>query len=275
MESFFGWAGVLGVVLSIYFYVRSLRFKEPYWNFKNVNLIRNSISQIKDLDVLYQGQRIPSISIGKVVFWNRGEETMNGTDIAMADPLRIIGVGDTKILDASVLITNQSANQLRVDIDPSKKFATINFDYLDKNHGGIIQVVHTGTTVRDIKVTGTIKGVSKLKNKRIGVIESKENPFMVFVSRLILLVIGGGAIWFGGLVLFEVMYRIFYTTASSRTPDQTLSLTPTGFLIFGGLGIMALGIFMIYAFLETRRVEPKGLEVYDEDDQRLFGGSEF
>jgi hypothetical protein len=37
----------------------------------------------------------------------------------------------------------------------------MNFEYLDKNDGAILQIVHTGKSSADIKIGGTIKGVGK------------------------------------------------------------------------------------------------------------------
>lgn len=270
MESFLTWAGfitgVLGIYCAWYFYAKALRLKEPYWSFKNTNLVRDSVSEVEDLEVLYKGEKIPSLSIGKVVFWNRGAETINGTDISTANPIRIEGLHETKILSAKVIKVNNFANQFKVEVDPIGIFATIKFDYLDKNNGGIIEVVHTGKTVRSIFVTGSIKGVSQLKNKRIGVIEPKQGRLPNFVGPLLFGFTFLAILWLGGPALFFSVISIFFPSSSMslRTVQTPVDVTLV-FMLFGGILCLGMAFFMIYAIRELSIVEPKGLEVYDED----------
>lgn len=270
MDSFFGWAGLIGTILGIYFawyfYAKALRLKEPFWNFKNVNLVRDSISQVDGLEMLYKGEKIPSLSIGKVVFWNRGAETISGTDITTADPIRILPTHGGRILSAKLVKANHPANQLRVDVDPSGNFATISFDYLDRNHGGIIEFVHTGKTVWSVKVVGSIKGVSRLQNKRIGVIEPKQGRLPNFVGQLLFGFMGLAMLGFGGSILVWAVISIFFPghNWSLRTVQTPVDLRLV-FMLLAGILLTSAAFFLFYITRDLSVVEPKGLEIYDED----------
>jgi len=64
-------------------------------------------------------------------------------------------------LDGSLLQANNPSNNIRVRYDPSPKTVFIDFDYLDKNQGAVIQVVHTGS-FDNLNINGDIMGVQKL-----------------------------------------------------------------------------------------------------------------
>ena len=121
--------------------------------------------QLDNLRVFYQGVNIENLTISKILFWNDGTETIDREDIETVNHLRILSSNGVELLDAKVLTTNNQSCQFTVNLSSDKTSALLSFDYLDKKQGAVIQIVHTGTSSKDLNVTGDIKGAIAIKNK--------------------------------------------------------------------------------------------------------------
>lgn len=146
------------VLLAYIFYRRGRRDKKPLWSIKNNNLIRGFSKQLPNLDVKYSGQNVENLSIAKIVFWNAGSETIRGEDIADADPVSIVPLNNTKLLDVKLLEDNSKPSRFLISTKPDMTAAFLQFDFVDKNQGAVVQAIHTGTSAKDVTLTGTIKG---------------------------------------------------------------------------------------------------------------------
>jgi hypothetical protein len=228
----------VSIVLAIYFYFRSKSIKIPVFSKESFNIIQDSISKLSDIKVSYKDEIINNLTITKIAFLNRGRETIDKTDIAEKDPLRITVKENLKILDAKIIYTSakNDENVFCISNIEDNNSIKILFDFLDKDQGGIIQIAHTGTSSKDIAVTGKIKGVEKLIHRDVRGQMSKYD----WINRLFLFVGGLLSIWAG--------------------IDLVLSHDKGG-----GIPI-AFGIFLIssaYFFWKTRL--PKGFELFQED----------
>jgi hypothetical protein len=108
------------------------------------------------LEVTYKGHKVDNLTVSKILFWNNGYDTIDSADIVSTDPLRIDSVN--QILDAVIIKTNNSSNQIIAAIGVDGASVNIAFDYLDKNDGAIIQVVHAGKSSNDLSLKGKLKG---------------------------------------------------------------------------------------------------------------------
>lgn len=154
--------GILGIVTGYLFYKLSIRAKEPCWVVKSNNLIENNVSQLSGLDILFKGEKVNSITVSKFIFWNKGAEAINREDIVKADPLRLEGKGNAVILDAIILETTNKSNQFNLSVDRTNNIVLMDFEYLNKQNGVLLQVVHTGTDRFAISVEGSLKGVDQI-----------------------------------------------------------------------------------------------------------------
>ena len=149
--------GIVGIVLS----VKSIKKKVPTYSIKSVNVISDYTSKYENLAVSYKDKIVENFTVSKVLFYNRGSETITKQDIDTIAPLKISSE-TCDILDASILQVNKTSNNFRINLDRGKEYVYIGFDYLDKNQGAVIQVVHTGLSSDDLVLEGDIKGVQKL-----------------------------------------------------------------------------------------------------------------
>lgn len=163
------WYGFIGIILSIvgiiatiYFAKKSRKEKDPKYFLRTHNLIRDFSNQLKALEINYAGQTISNLTVTRIFFWNNGMDTIDKVDIAEASPILIKMKNDYKILSAKVLYTKNATNRFSILQHPDESIL-INFDYLDKNEGGVIQILHTGQSSNDIELLGAIKGCGEPK----------------------------------------------------------------------------------------------------------------
>ena len=176
----------LGLLVTIIFYYKTK--KKLYYAIRNQNIITDLISKIEFLDMLYDGKRIENLSATKIVFWNGGNETIYRDDIASKSPLTVKVKTGCKILDAKTLIYNP-VNQFSIQLSDDKSLINISFEYLAKNEGAVIQLLHTGKSEKDIEILGIMKYSGK-PPKQIYTIQTINSGSLIFVGiRLILPVI--------------------------------------------------------------------------------------
>ena len=149
---------LIAIVLAFYFYNKGKMIREPRWSIITANLIQNYDSKIADLKVLYKGGDIENLSISKIAIWNNGAMTILNTDIPQTHPLEIVGNENVRLLDVKLLAANNEANQFSATMASGGQSVFLNFDYLDKAQGAVVQIIHTGTSSDDLKLTGAVKG---------------------------------------------------------------------------------------------------------------------
>lgn len=248
---------VVGVVVSYYFYRKSIRIKEPVYSIKSNNLISGSVSTLENLNITYKDFKVENLTVSKVLFYNRGAETISRQAIETLKPLAIASV-DTTILDASILQVNNLSNNVQVRYEKSNENVYIDFDYLDQNQGAVIQVIHTGLSSEEITVYGDIMGVPEIVHiapeKFISAKERNRERTAASISLLIVV----GLILLGGLIYS----RWFAKAMESRVIPIMLGL------ILGGT-IAFLGDFFYIGAMFRRRfslglITPEGLEKFLE-----------
>lgn len=152
---------LLSVALAIIFYIKGKKVKLPCYAVRTVNIVRDLVSKFESLEMRYSGQPIRNLSVTKIAFWNAGRDTVDAQNIAPADPLRVRVKKGCKIFDAKIVYAKNLANQFSTTISDDQSYTTLQFDYVDKDEGVVIQLIHTGRSNDDIKVRGSIKGAGK------------------------------------------------------------------------------------------------------------------
>ena len=181
---------IIGVLVSYFFYRRGLQSKEPCWDVSDHNLIYNHKSLISDVKILYRDEQVDSLSVAKIVFWNRGRETIERRHIVPADRLRIVPGGDARLLEVAIVATSRPGNEVTVSPSEDGREATIDFSYLDQGDGVVIQVVHSGSWMERPALQGTIMGVKALRGRA-----SRRWPFRYLFWMLFLMVFIMAPLW--------------------------------------------------------------------------------
>lgn len=160
-------ASILGFL--IIFTPLTRKVKRPLYAIRSFNIVKNTKGDFNKLKIYYNGSLANCLTVSKIAFWNSGRETINISDVAPRAPPKIISKGNYKLLDANVVYSKNYVNafDISVNFDESSQVITdvkICFDYLDRTEGGVIRIVHTGKSSKDIEILGTLKGVGKTQN---------------------------------------------------------------------------------------------------------------
>jgi hypothetical protein len=91
-----------------------------------------------------------------MAIWNPRWAIVDGADIAESDPLRITFRG-ADVLDGRVVTQTRPAISFTADTHDGDCF--INFDFLDRHDGVVLELLHTAGETARPSVQGTIKGL--------------------------------------------------------------------------------------------------------------------
>lgn len=110
------------------------------------------------VQVLYKDTPVPRLTSTLLFIWNDGQAPIRRNDISARDPLRFELEGDGAILDVSIVKVSRSANQFGAHVVAnSPSVIECEFDFLDREDGAVVQILHTAQASR-LKPSGTIIG---------------------------------------------------------------------------------------------------------------------
>jgi|GEM_PF-7107767 len=173
-----GWVlTFLGIPLSIFLTLKFQKNKKLCWYRISTNLLNGNRVKFENFQATYKDEPIENISVAKILVWSAGREMVCGKDIHTKHPLRIEfdGGNNEGLLEATILTSNNRSSEVALEKSADDTIR-INFDHLNHKDGLVIEVLHTGTIPRDIKVTGDLRGVGL---KEQAVIPYNTNDFLI------------------------------------------------------------------------------------------------
>lgn len=257
---------VASVVLALYFYYKSKKYRKPTYIVRTINLVNRNIKHKSVIDFLYLDQKINNISFTKIAFWNDGKDTINYSDIARSAQLKIETINDYKILDCKILYQKNTANDFKTTISEDAQSVFITFDYFDYEEGIVLELIHTGNSNEDIEVKGSIKAVKSIIRKtdnsnifsnlvmkliKKGIISEKR--FLNLPNYFIL------AMGWMFIITFICSFFIEYNTLRLFLWGERSKL---GMQINTFIG----GLIMIYVWFSLNKKDiPKGFDIFNEE----------
>lgn len=249
--------GIGGIILTIGIFKYQTKKKIPCYGIRSTNIIENLDSKFENIEMNYLKngvvtEKIKDLTVTKVIFWNEGKETIHQNDIATAKPLQIMIKNKCKIISSKIIYTKKSENLFEINLSEDNSYIDVNFEYIDKNEGIVIQILHTGRSRDDILYEGALKGC-KLKYRNLvrtkkvviplnlPIIKSKEIAFD-FIP------------WYFSLMSIMLIIPILRDYLNQQVV----------------LGQLYITIFMILClaslmYLDFRRRIPTGFEIFGED----------
>ena len=64
---------IISILLTIFFYYKSKKTKEPRYLYKSFSLIENSLSALDGLEIIYNKEKIDTLTLTKFAIWNNGK----------------------------------------------------------------------------------------------------------------------------------------------------------------------------------------------------------
>ena len=250
----------LSIIVSIILYRKSRKRRSPVFDKLSTNVISEKIQRVGQIEVKYQGEKVKDLTVSKIAFWNRGNETINDLDQAPTDKLKVIIDSDFKILESELIFQTSSTNNIR--LNARGEAVEVLFDYIDKDEGGIIKLIHTGKNSTNIDLTGTFKGSDPLKR-----INSKLQFFSVslvfsllpFFRKFLKLPWMRSSEFQSLLGWSLVVVGIGFGLAFFLFDESVVDSVFTGFM---ALTYLALGLLTVFG---SNRM-PKGFEIFFNDE---------
>ncbi|GED13760.1 hypothetical protein [Aneurinibacillus migulanus] len=153
-------AGIISLILT----VKARPQKKPRYLITGKNIIRDYQKGIEELEITCKGEPVSNLTVTKIMIWNKGNQTIDKSDITEKAPLRINISDGFEILVHTKIFEKDPVNNFTIREAPDKSHLLIDFDYLDKNDGATIQLFHTAPSSVHIKVEGKVKGGGEIKN---------------------------------------------------------------------------------------------------------------
>lgn len=174
--------GILSLILACFFYKKSRRFKKILYLKKSFNVIENFTQRIDEkLSLKYDNKDIQNLTITNILLCNAGNETIDFTDIAKADPIKICSLNKANILKLNIIYSDNCSNNFKLLRDHNKDLYILHFDYIDKREKVVIKALHSGKSSDDIVLKGHIKGMGKIIE---GDLEKHIDPLLAFSRSL-------------------------------------------------------------------------------------------
>jgi len=148
-----------GILVSLVIFWVSRKEKVPCYYIESTSLVAPSGEGIPGLGITFQGKPVKRVTSTSVTIWNAGRETIRREDIPGSDRLRISVPKGVSVLSAKIIKTSRTPVQGTLEVRNGNIYVAPNF--LDKNDGVVVQVLHTGGAEGVCHVTGTIIGASR------------------------------------------------------------------------------------------------------------------
>jgi hypothetical protein len=122
------------------------------------------------VEVRWKGQEVPAYSRTRtrtrIWIWNAGSTTLDRTARVRGFPLRLEWPDDSQVLAIQTILSPNVANGCEFTRSADGRAVEFEFEYLDRNHGVVIEVEHTAS-VWKATATGTLKGAKKTLRERM------------------------------------------------------------------------------------------------------------
>lgn len=248
---------VLGIPITVAITKYYISDAKPSFHMQSLRLIAKENAQLPDaVQILFNGKEVPKLTKTRIVFWNAGRRTLLGKNIVEEDPLSISFSADSEILSASIVKASRETNKVNIQLVEGKiNQAQIFMDYLDKDEGAVIELLHTANEEHP-EFNGTIRGIPKgLRNTGYSSLPrgSTDNPKRKF--RMYFLY----AILLTGITMIASSPYFFFFYKPDKTPfsgKQQGSL----FLVSGAV----YAVMAAYLLISRRRRFPRSLLTDDD-----------
>jgi hypothetical protein len=110
----------------------------------------------RDVSVLYEGKEVPQVFQTYFFVFNAGPRDIHGSNVARNSPIRII-LTDGELL--SFNLRSKPRQSLGVYLKQEGDASIlIGFDHLEKGDGVAVEVLHTGSSHKEVQLRGALHG---------------------------------------------------------------------------------------------------------------------
>lgn len=254
--------GIAGLFAALFFYLRSRRISQLAYQLEEFTMIGGSNAEFpNEVEIRFANRRVNRVTVSRIVLWNSGNMTINGSQVVDSDPVRLELTKEGEILKVDVLRHSRASNMVRIiPRNGSLNIVDIPFDYFDPKDGISLEVIHSSTK-NSIKCMGTIRGIPKgISNygKLIFQNNRKSNyPFARFSVLRKLFQIFMAAV--GGAIIFVGLYEPQWFALADRSDADM----PSWLFVVVGLLYFIPPVVLLWI---RRRRYPQTLEPDSENN---------
>ena len=146
---------VFSVGFAIYTWIIGKKNKEISYAVESFVLVKKNESTIPKMKLLFDNRQVESLTATTITLWNSGNDAIQRGDIVKDKPLILSAPDTVEILDVQVMKQNEKSNHFSVKMVDGTP--TIDFEYMNKKEGAVLQVYHTGPADKlalDCKIIG-------------------------------------------------------------------------------------------------------------------------
>ncbi|MCH4892998.1 hypothetical protein GO308_07750 [Sphingomonas sp. SFZ2018-12] len=149
--------GFIGVTLAVYFYFKSKQVARLALQSEEIAVVGSATSAFdQHLEVRFEGELVQRVTKTRVIIWNSGNTTIEGSRITEVDPLRAVVDAGSQILRVELVRQTRPVNGVKFTID--ERQVLFSFDFFDPNDGFVVEFIHSGTR-GELEWFGTIRGI--------------------------------------------------------------------------------------------------------------------
>lgn len=170
---------VAGMLTAYYFYLKARERVDPRYLLQHEPLVGSSSGAMTEVSVLFKGAKVTNLNRCILAIWNRGNRVITRDAVPEHGKLKVCLPEGATALGAGVAWSTRPAIDLSAHIDDAQSTVTVDFDFLDKSDGGLIEILYQGDPKVSPTFAGSIMGSPKgvrsvIGNIRIGDDEEDE-----------------------------------------------------------------------------------------------------
>lgn len=159
-------AGILGLMLAVYFYFQSRSYPELVYYVNPARTVIVKQGTASRLTVSFDGRPLTQdVTASQVAIWNRGPQAIMRQ--AVLQPITIRTQPRVPILEAS--IRKKSREVVNLELDPtrfSQGEVSLSWNILEQYDGGVVQVLYAAGPETQIQCLGVIQGQRDIRELR-------------------------------------------------------------------------------------------------------------
>jgi hypothetical protein len=177
-------ASIIGIFLAIFFYVNSIQTRELTCYVHPAKTIIARAGQVSRLSYNLDDKPIKTdITAAQIAFWNSGNLSIRPEN--MLSPFRLKLENATPIIEATIRKQSREVINLKLKQDRLEQGEFgIDCDILEKNDGGVIQIIYAGSSEVDIIASGVVEAQGNINQpKYFGKILSPSEQYQQEIKR--------------------------------------------------------------------------------------------
>lgn len=257
---------IIAIAVALFLYFKAKQKKGlSYYISNNLLIDRANTENPDQIEIFFSGTKVDKLYKTLIYIWNSGNQIIKKDELNTKDPFRFEIENNKEILSIKTIKSTREVIDFNAYHEKKINFYKINFDYLDPNDGAVIEVLHNGS-IDDLKLKGTVMGISKIKNTE----SNKENFFVKIVNEsfifnstfisntprifaIIVFLIGCSMAFFAGYLYINPETKIVTQISDGKS------------IFIGSLIYIAFGLIV---FLSNKRQYPKNLEIKEKKEKK-------